>query len=179
MEIGTERLKLRNIELSDISSIHELHSYAEVDEYNTLGIPKGLEETRRIVKSWMEDNQEKSSSKYTLAIEHRLNGTFLGLIGLNLGHPKYRRGEVWYKLHPAHWNNGYATESLKAIIRFGFDVLHLHRIEAGCAVGNIPSLRVLEKVGMVREGRRRKILPLKSGWSDNFEYSILETDKKA
>lgn len=55
--------------------------------------------------------------------------------------------------------------------------LKLHRIEAGCAVGNIASIKVLEKAGMIREGRLRQVLPLKSGWSDNFQYSILETDK--
>jgi RimJ/RimL family protein N-acetyltransferase len=37
---------------------------------------------------------------------------------------------------------------------------------------------VLEKAGMLREGRLRQVLPLKSGWSDNFEYSILETDER-
>jgi ATP-dependent protease HslVU (ClpYQ) ATPase subunit len=37
---------------------------------------------------------------------------------------------------------------------------------------------VLEKGGLKREGRRRKILPLKTGWSDNFEYAILDTDHR-
>ena len=64
------------------------------------------------------------------------------------------------------------------MIDYGFDKLNLHRIQAGCAVENTGSIKVLEKVGMKREGRGRQILPLKSGWSDNFEYSILETDKR-
>jgi ribosomal-protein-alanine N-acetyltransferase len=64
------------------------------------------------------------------------------------------------------------------VIRFGFDNLNLHRIEAGCAVNNIGSIKVLEKAGMVREGKGRQVLPLKTSWSDNFLYSILETDKR-
>tara|TARA_R110000744_G_scaffold180013_1_gene299008 strand:- start:55 stop:369 length:315 start_codon:yes stop_codon:yes gene_type:complete len=103
----------------------------------------------------------------------------MGLFGFKVGNPKYKRAEVWYKIHSDYWKKGYATEALKAILDFGFDTLKLHRIEAGCAVENIGSIKVLEKSGMVREGRLRQILPLKSGCSDNFQYSILETDKRS
>ncbi len=85
---------------------------------------------------------------------------------------------MWYKIHPVYWNKGYATETLIAVINFGFDHLKLHRIQAGCAVDNTGSIKVLEKAGMTREGRGRKILPLVTGWSDNYEYSILESDKR-
>ncbi len=100
------------------------------------------------------------------------------MFGLKLGAKIYKKAEVWYILYPTYWNKGYATEVLAAMIDFGFATLHLHRIQAGCAAGNIGSIKILEKVGMVREGRGRQILPLRSGWSDNFEYSILETDKR-
>jgi RimJ/RimL family protein N-acetyltransferase len=102
----------------------------------------------------------------------------MGLFGFKIGNEKYNRGEVWFKIHSDHWNKGFASESLKAVIDFGFDTLKLHRIEAGCAVANMGSIKVLEKAGMIREGRGRQLLPLKSGWSDNFEYSILETDER-
>lgn len=58
----------------------------------------------------------------------------------------------------------------------GFDHLKLHRIEAGCAVANTGSVKVLEKAGMLKEGRKRKVLPLKEGWSDNYEFAMLEED---
>jgi ribosomal-protein-alanine N-acetyltransferase len=64
------------------------------------------------------------------------------------------------------------------MINFGFETLQLHRIGAGCAVKNSGSIRVLEKAGMIREGRCRKVVPLKTGWSDNFEYAILENDRR-
>ncbi|HMB61757.1 MAG TPA: GNAT family protein, partial [Eudoraea sp.] len=74
------------------------------------------------------------------------------------------------------WGKGYATEAVRAVLKFGFRVLKLHRMEAGCAVDNIASIRVLEKVGMQMEGQRRKVLPLQQGWSDNYEFAILDTD---
>jgi [ribosomal protein S5]-alanine N-acetyltransferase len=49
-------------------------------------------------------------------------------------------------------------------------------VEAGCAIGNTGSIKVLEKAGMKREAHTRQLLPLKSGWSDNYGYAILSTD---
>lgn len=177
VEILTERTKLRLIEWSDLDSIHELHAAPETDEFNTLGIPKNIEETKNIIESWVAENKLTKIKNYTFVIENRSDKKFIGLFGLKLGNEKYKRGEVWYKINSNHWKKGYATEALKAVINFGFETLKLHRIEAGCAVDNIGSIKVLEKAGMIREGRGRQVLPLKSGWSDNFEYSILASDK--
>ena len=178
IEILAERIKLRLIIMSDLNSIHNLHSLPETDEFNALGIPQSIKETKSIIEPWVSENKLSKIKNYTFAIETKSDEKFIGLFGLKLGNEKYKRGEVWYKIHSNHWNKGYATESLKAVINFGFEILKLHRIEAGCAVKNIGSIKVLEKVGMIREGRGRQVLPLKSGWSDNFEYSILETDER-
>ncbi len=178
IEILTERTKLRFIELSDLDLIHKLHALPETDEFNTLGIPENIEETKSIIEPWIADNKVDKIKNYTFAIEDRSSKEFIGLFGLKLGNEKYKRGEVWYKIHSCYWKKGYATESLKAVLNFGFETLNLHRIQAGCAVNNIGSIKVLEKAGMIREGRGRQVLPLKTGWSDNFEYSILKTDPR-
>jgi len=54
----------------------------------------------------------------------------------------------------------------------------LHKVEAGVATGNVKSIRVLEKVGMTREGLRRKILPIRGEWIDHYHYAIVESDKR-
>lgn len=177
LQISTDRLLLRLIEIADLDAIHTLHALPETDTYNALGIPNNLEETKTIIAPWIAQNNLKAIKTYTLAIEVRETNDFIGLFGLKLGPDKYKKGKVWYKIHVAHWNNGYATEALKAVISYGFETLKLHRIEAGCAVENAGSIKVLVNSGMIREGRKRQVLPLKSGWSDNFEYAILETDK--
>ena len=61
---------------------------------------------------------------------------------------------------------------------YGFETLKLHRIEAGTAVGNDRSIRVLERIGMKREGIRRKILPIRGEWVDNYHYAILDDDPR-
>ena len=178
LEIVSERTTLKLIDLSDLANIHMLHSLPETDTYNALGTPTDIEETRAIIIPWIADNNAASIVNHTFKITEMATGQFLGLIGFKLGLAKYSRGEVWYKIHKDHWGKGYATEVLHELIEYGFDKLHLHRIEAGCAVENIGSIRVLEKVGMQREGRARQVLPLKSGWSDNFSYAILSSDRR-
>lgn len=178
VNIETERARMRLIQLTDLSDIHALHSLPETDEYNALGIPKDIDETKSIITSWIDQHQSTDATNNTLAIIEKTTDNFIGLFGLKRSIAKYKSAEVWYKLHVDYWNQGYATEVLKVIIDYCFETLHLHRVEAGVAVDNIASIRVLEKVGMTKEGRHRQILPLKSGWSDNFKYAILESDPR-
>ncbi|HEY1062654.1 MAG TPA: GNAT family N-acetyltransferase [Daejeonella sp.] len=174
--LKSERIHIRSILYSDLEAIHNLHSLSETDRFNTLGIPENIEQTAAIINLWLSENNKEKIQKFTFAVELIEGKKFIGLIALNLGKEKFQTAEVWYKFHPAFWNKGYATEALKKIIDFGFKELKLYRIEAGCAIENIASIKVLEKVGMIREGQKRKVLPLKTGWSDNFEYAILSTD---
>lgn len=174
--LQTERIELRLINESDLNAIHNLLSLPETDKFNALGIPESLEETAVIVAPWIEDNNATKIINYTFAIEDISNQTFVGLIGMKQGRAIYKRGEVWYKILPSYWGKGYATEALREIINFSFSTLKLHRIQAGCAVENLASIKVLEKVGMIKEGTQRQNLPLKTGWSDNYEYAILDSD---
>jgi ribosomal-protein-alanine N-acetyltransferase len=54
----------------------------------------------------------------------------------------------------------------------------LHKVEAGVATENIRSINVLEKSGMIQEGLRRKILPIRGAWIDNYHYAIVEDDPR-
>ncbi|WP_323757199.1 GNAT family N-acetyltransferase [Roseivirga sp.] len=170
------RLHLSLLSLTDLEEVHVLHSFPEVDEFNTLGIPQNVAHTQSIIKPWILEHQKLDAKQYTFTIRTNQAEDFVGLIALKLGSIKLQNGEVWFKLHPDFWGKGYCTEALKLVLAFGFDELKLHRIEAGCAVDNVGSARVLEKAGMTKEGRKRKVLPLKNGWSDNFEYAILDSD---
>lgn len=177
MEISSERLKLRAVKEVDLDNIHDLLMCPEMALFNPSGFPNGIEHTAEMVKAWA--SQEKGSEDrkdYTFYIETIDTREFVGLINISVVKVKYRNSEVWFKLVPAMWNKGFATEVLKRIIDFGFGQLNFHRIEGGCAVGNIASYKVMERAGMTKEAHRRKLLPLQDGWSDNYEYAILSEE---
>jgi [ribosomal protein S5]-alanine N-acetyltransferase len=172
----TERLRLRLVETSDLEYVHSLLSLPETDRYNTQGIPAGISDTQLILTRWLEESRKTENRLFPFIIGLQQDAAPIGIISLRMGPTNYKRAEISYKTHLNFWGKGYTTEALAKLIQYGFEDLGLHRIHAGCAVDNIASVRVLEKVGMQREGRLRQNLPLKTGWSDNFEYSILETD---
>ncbi|MCD4731545.1 MAG: GNAT family N-acetyltransferase [Bacteroidales bacterium] len=178
MTISTIRLIIREISWDDAEHIHAIHSIPEVDEYNTLGIPKDIEETKNLIRSAIEDQTNKTRKEFAWIVRLKESDIIIGLCGMFLSADKFKMGEIYYKLLPEHWGNGYATEIAKALVSFGFKDIKLHRIEAGTAVGNIKSFKVLEKIGMTKEGIRRKILPIRGEWIDGYQYGIVEDDKR-
>jgi ribosomal-protein-alanine N-acetyltransferase len=178
MELESTRLKLIEITWNDLEDIHNLHSIHEVDEFNTLGIPTSIEETREIVRPLVEARNVLPQKSYSWKIILKKSDTFIGLAGLKLSNDKFRLGEIYYKLMPLYWSKGYATETAKTLIKCGFENFLLHKVEAGVAVENIRSIKVLEKSGMIREGLRRKILPIRGHWIDNYHYAIVEDDPR-
>jgi len=178
VKIRSERLVIEEITWNDLNSVHHLHSFKEVDEFNTLGVPKNIDETKSVIKAILEDQKKQPQCQYHLNVCLSETGEFIGMAGISISRDKYKLGEIYYKLVPDFWGNGYATEIAAALINYGFEVFNLHKIEAGVATENHGSIRVLEKVGMTREGLRRKILPIRGVWKDNFHFGILENDPR-
>jgi [ribosomal protein S5]-alanine N-acetyltransferase len=74
----------------------------------------------------------------------------------------------------AHWGKGYATEVVYGMLKFGFNEMALHRIEADCNQGNIGSMRVLEKAGFTCGGLWRERIWERGTWVSLKQYAILK-----
>ena len=171
LTLHSARVKLQPISPDVVEKIHHLHAIPAVAQYNTIGIPDNLAATEAVLKTRLDPDNEKHLGWVLYDQQHN----FLGEAGLVFAPVRFRKAEISYTIHPDYWNQGYATEIVKSLIKFAFQECQLHRLEAGVAVTNCASIRVLEKTGMQREGRHCKILPLISGWTDNFSYAILNS----
>lgn len=178
LDLETERLILSEVTINDLEKIHQLHLIPEVDEFNTLGIPETIGDTEKILKSSIETQDKVPRSSYMWKITLKETIEFIGVAGFSLSNDKFRLGEIYYKLNPKYLGKGYATELAKRLVLLGFENFNLHKVEAGVATKNVKSIRVLEKIGMTREGLRRKILPIRGEWIDNYHYAIVEDDKR-
>ena len=171
-EFASERLCFRGIRENDIPAIFLLHSCPEVARYNTIGIPKHQQVTKNVLSKKINPSDP---THLGWTIRNEVN-EFIGEVGLVLAPSRFKKAEISYSLLPSFWNNGYATEVVTHFIRYAFNDLQLHRLEAGVAINNKASIRVLEKCGMKKEGQHRKTLPLGDRWSDSLSYAILKED---
>lgn len=87
-----------------------------------------------------------------------------------------RRAELGYWLGADAWGHGYATEAADALVDFGFEHLGLARIYAQVLAGNVASCRVLEKLGMVDEGLRRRHVRKGKQLCDVILYGLLREE---
>jgi RimJ/RimL family protein N-acetyltransferase len=84
------------------------------------------------------------------------------------------QAELGWSLRPEESGKGYATEAVEAVLRICFDELGLRRVVAGCFTGNTASYRLMERVGMRREGHSVKHALHPSGeWLDGYTYALL------
>jgi ribosomal-protein-alanine N-acetyltransferase len=101
--------------------------------------------------------------------------------GLTLG--GVRRGvaqaaTLGYWMGAPHAGKGRMTRAVAAVVRFGFDTLRLHRIEAACIPDNAPSIALLERNGFEREGFARAYLKIDDAWRDHILLALLEGEAK-
>jgi len=147
----TERLLLRPWRDDDLPAFAEMNADPEVMRYFLQ--PLSREESRIYLETF---RQRMAQNKFGFwAVEERSSGELAGFVGLN--RPGYRLPfspcvEVGWRLRKAFWGKGYAPEAAAAALRAGFSEYGLERIVAFTALPNSPSQRVMEKLGMKREG---------------------------
>ena len=147
--IRTERLILRPFALTDAPQVKALAGDLRIYE-TTLCVPYPYEEG--IAESWISTHQrcfyEGLGVVFAICLP---SGNLIGAASLSRA-GLFNRAELGYWIGAAYWNRGFCTEAAKAIVEYGFKVLTYHKIAARHFVGNHSSARVLEKVGMTREG---------------------------
>jgi RimJ/RimL family protein N-acetyltransferase len=178
MEIfQTKRLLLRDFKEADWKAVHSYASDPEVVRYVDWG-PNTVEETKSFIRRAIATQKEQPRRNYHFAIVLKTENRLIGACGIFVSNPDNREGWIGFVLNRHFWGQGYATEAAKALVIFGFKKLNLHRIFATCDPANIASARVLEKIGMQREGRLREHKWVKGKWRDSLLYALLNHEWK-
>jgi ribosomal-protein-alanine N-acetyltransferase len=170
--VRADRLVLRDLEEANWRDVHKYASDPEVVRYMDWG-PNTEDETKNFIQRSIASQKEQPRKSYTLAIVLKEDDGLIGGCGIHVSDPTNREGWIGYCLNRHFWRQGYATETARALLRFGFDQLNLHRIFALCDPENLASAHVLEKAGMQKEGHFRERKFSKGKWHDELLYAIV------
>jgi len=170
------RLILRKFSLDDIDAVQSYASVRENILYMGWG-PNTPEDTKAFIQSAIAAAEEYPCRNYQYAVVLKDTGRLIG--GCNLL-VSGKKAEVGWTLHRDFWKQGYGPELGKAMLAFGFDELSLHRIISYCDAENYGSYRVMEKIGMRREGLHIKARPASKlsdqEYGDELTYAILKEE---
>jgi ribosomal-protein-alanine N-acetyltransferase len=101
-------------------------------------------------------------------------GHIIGSIALNnIVRGAFQSCHLGYRLDHEEVSKGYMTEGVACIVRYAFEELKLHRIEANIMPRNAASLKVVEKLGFRPEGLARKYLRINGKWEDHIHMVLL------
>jgi [ribosomal protein S5]-alanine N-acetyltransferase len=172
--LETERLILRPVTADDVSDVFEYASDPEVARYVTWDAHDSLDESRFFVDLLL--GKYAAGEVAPWAMVHRREGRLIGTCGFGWWNTTNRSAEIGYAMARRYWGQGLMTEAVREIVRFGFEVMDLNRIEACHDVDNPASGRVMEHAGMAAEGIRREAVFAKGYFRDVRLYSILRRE---
>ena len=175
MELHTDRLILRDFVFEDWPVVLAYQRDPRYLRY-THWSDRSPEDVQSFVQMFLDQQPARPRLKYQLAVVLKASGQLIGNCGIRLQEDEAHQADIGYELSPQHWGRGYATEAARAIVRFGFTELNVHRIWAWCIAENTASARVLEKLGMQLEGRLRETEYFKDRWWDTLVYGMLDTE---
>ncbi|MBB6634973.1 GNAT family N-acetyltransferase [Cohnella thailandensis] len=175
-ELRTARLRLRTLDKSHAEQVRDYFARnrdflepweaRRSEEYYTVKTHKKLlaadresEELGQMFKVWIFKSEEPQRVIGSISLSNIVRGAFLSC---HLG----------YRLDHEEVNKGYMTEALREVIRYAFEGLKLHRIEANIMPRNAASLAVVEKLGFYQEGLARKYLYINGAWEDHIHMVL-------
>jgi [ribosomal protein S5]-alanine N-acetyltransferase len=147
--IETQRCYLRELTVDDAQSFYDLNADPEVVKYTGDKAFENVTEAKNFLENY---NQYKLYGYGRWAVIDKQSGDFLGWCGLKYS-PELNEVDLGFRFFRKHWNKGYATETAKACIEYGFSKLNLNKIVGRAMEANVGSVKVLEKTGMAFVGK--------------------------
>lgn len=171
----TQRLRLREVRHSDVSDFFLIRSNAE----NMRFIPRPLAKTEQDIIDFLKVGEEvyQKGEMINFAIALKDSDKFIGSIGFYRTKWHADRTELGYILSPEHRGKGYIHEAVMEMIRFAFEDIGFHSLEAIIDPRNTASINVVEKAGFIKEGHITANDYWNGEYLDTLIYSLINTSK--
>lgn len=173
-KLKTERLLLRPMQMIDAFDMNEYARLPETTRYLLWSPHPDLDYTKNYLSFIL--GKYKVGEFYDWAVTRSLDGKMIGTCGFSRIDVANNLGEIGYVINPRYQGCGYATEAAREVVRFGFEVIGLHRIEAKYMEGNSASFSVMQNCGMQFEGMAKDGMFVKGQYRNICTAAILRSD---
>jgi ribosomal-protein-alanine N-acetyltransferase len=169
------RVALRPASPRDADRLRSWRSEPTVRRYQPLNDLTVGQHRNDLANQRVGDLSRGRGEKFQWVVE--ADGRPAGWITLVVSNWEHGLAEVGYALSSQFQGRGVMSAALELLLDDLFSHTLLERVEARCAVENVASQRVLEKLGFSREGRLRRYFRLSGKRVDNFLYALLREDR--
>ncbi|SOC43237.1 GNAT family N-acetyltransferase [Ureibacillus acetophenoni] len=173
-KLETDRLIIRPYKIEDIDQTYAVVSEKDFYQYIPEEIPD-REGVRKIIEWSITQNQKNTADKiykFNLAIIHKEDGKIIGYCGLGPDDLGMGETEIYYGISSQYRKQGLALEAAKATLEYGFEVIGLKKIMAFADYRNLPSLKILENLGMKYHFRISHLQEELSDFEGQCYYSL-------
>lgn len=173
----SSRLILRRFSTRDVEPFHRYRSSPDTEFQSWENFQ--YHEAESFVREQSESVPGQPGTWFQFAIALAETDDLIGDCGLHTLLDEPRIVEIGFTLAAEHQGKGYATEAVTALLQYVFDTLGKHKGIAFVDVRNEKSIRLLERVGMRREGHLLENYMSKGQWVDEYQYSLLHSEWKS
>lgn len=173
VELTGKIIRLREFRAEDTDQVHAIIGDDRVTHWLSFD-SRTREQAVTMIVGAIDRAAQIPRTEYYLAMCHADDDHVVGFVRLALS--GVRAGKLGYAVHPDHWDHGYATDTVRTMIDFGFGALKLHRISAAIGPDNGASIAVINKLGFAYEGRLRDHVHTNRAWRDSLLYSLLDDE---
>lgn len=175
--LETERLTLRPLDERDAPAVFEYASNPNVTRYTLFDTHRTIDDALAFVGEYARGSYLEGVPA-PLGVILKKTGALIGTIGCRWASVPNRCMELGYAIGEAYWKRGYVTEAARALIAHVFAAYEVERVQAHHMTGNEASGRVMEKLGMTREGTFRSAVLRGGAFVDLHAYSVLRGEWK-
>lgn len=173
--IESERLILRPVKTEDAEDIFGYRSNAIINRFQGW-IPETIEDVRDFIQHKVSTAIDQPNTWFQLAIIRKDTSELIGDVGIHFFELGSLQVEIGCTLNFNQHGNGFATEALTETLNFLFRNLNRHRVIASIDPRNEKSIKLVERLGMLKEFHFRKSLWINNEWVDDLVYALLKED---
>lgn len=171
-----ERVTLRRLKLADVDPFVAYRSDPEVARYQSWDAPYPMAHGERLIQAMRRLNPDTPGQWFQFAVILSSTGELVGDCGTKSDGADPRQAEIGYTIARRQRGRGYGIDAVRTLLGYLFDDRDKHRVTASCDPRNTASIRLLERIGMRREGHMRESAWFKGEWADDLLFAMLHRE---